>query len=388
MHYELAAAPPAATFQRRIDIMQRSMAADKVDLLILTSRANFEYFSGLLSQFWVSPARPLLAVIDRRQPGIRLVMSRGESRNPSAAAIPGLNFSFYDGFLDGALDALVAGIPTDTKLVAIDYGDDHFGRGSLAMLARLRERSADMQIVERADLIWAQRMVKDETEISEKRVACSIATGAFFECLANLEPGQSEHAFGQALKQSMIGRGAHAIDWLPVRFGAGALSYTQPPTERQLQANDFIWVDMGARYGTQISDLNRVAKAGKATPTDQDLYGFVRDTTLRLAETVRPGMSGADVFATFEELWSKRDLPRFSAASRIGHGSGVELTEPPSLMAGSDEIIKADMILHLEPKVETDFGVYQVEEVFRVTSAGPEFLSEIAPATLPTLMRS
>ncbi|MET4519188.1 hypothetical protein QA633_09040 [Bradyrhizobium barranii] len=72
-------------------------------------------------------------------------------------------------------------------------------------------------------------------------------------------------------------------------------------------------------------------------------------------------MIGAMVYRPFEELWSERNLSRLTAAGRVGHGSGIALTELPSLMAGSNEIILEDMVLHLEPKLEMA-GVYETEE--------------------------
>ncbi|WP_456777248.1 MULTISPECIES: M24 family metallopeptidase [unclassified Bradyrhizobium] len=110
----------------------------------------------------------------------------------------------------------------------------------------------------------------------------------------------------------------------------------------------------------------------------------MRGVTIRLAEKVRPGMTGAMVYRPFEELWSERNQSRLTAARRVGHGSGNALTELPSLMAGSNEIILEDMVLHLERKLEMTGGVYQTEEVFRATESRPEFLSEIAPERLPS----
>ncbi|RUV66907.1 M24 family metallopeptidase, partial [Mesorhizobium sp. M1A.F.Ca.IN.020.30.1.1] len=133
----------------------------------------------------------------------------------------------------------------------------------------------------------------------------------------------------------------------------------------------------------QISDLNRVAKIGSATREQEDLYEFVRGVTLRLAEGIRPGMTGHDAYTLFDELWSVRNLSNLASAGRVGHGSGIALTEPPSLMAGSTEVIQQDMVLHVEPKLEAAGGVFQTEEVFRVTPNGPEFLSAVSPAMLP-----
>ena len=95
-------------------------------------------------------------------------------------------------------------------------------------------------------------------------------------------------------------------------------------------------------------------------------------------------MTGGSVYALFKELWAAEDLgPVYSRAARIGHGGGLDLTEPPSIMAGSQEVIQEGMILHVEPKLEINGAIFQFEEVFYVTKDGNEFLAERSPGTLP-----
>jgi Xaa-Pro dipeptidase len=105
-----------------------------------------------------------------------------------------------------------------------------------------------------------------------------------------------------------------------------------------------------------------------------------------LVRTIRPGMPAKNVLREFDRLWNPGAFGKpYGSAARIGHGSGIGLTEPPSLMESSQETIQAGMVLHLEPKIETDTGVFQVEEVFVVRDNGVEFLSDIAPPDLPTV---
>ncbi|MDA9446114.1 hypothetical protein XI01_05210 [Bradyrhizobium sp. CCBAU 21360] len=369
----------------RISRLKENMAEASLDALILTSQRNFEYYSGFRTLFWLSDTRPLLAIVRRDKPGISILANRGEqyghwSRNADVHQV------FYDGFTEVALETagdFLRGLPSGAA-VGLDYGRDMFGRGSMALIDFLRGAPNHYRLEDSADLIWRQRLIKSEHEFQAKRAACKIATDAFFAGLADLRVGTTEYEFGQSLKQRMIGLGADSVDWLPVRFGRGGRGYARPNGDTRLQHDDFIWVDMGARRADQISDLNRVAKVGAATPEQEDIYDFVRGVTLKLAEGVRPGMSGHDVFALFQKLWSVREHSgRLAIAGRVGHGSGVALTEPPSLMTGSAEVIQEDMILHVEPKLEAAGGVFQIEEVFRVTPSGPEFLSAVSPAKLP-----
>ncbi|MGF6875759.1 M24 family metallopeptidase [Paraburkholderia sp. MM5477-R1] len=369
----------------RIERLRENLATGGLDALVVTSQHNFEYYTGFRTLFWLSDTRPLFAVVRRDKPGVTIVASRIEEKNEHNGRNPRVRPVFYDGFTDDAIRAVgqvLSELPSGSA-IGFDYGRDMLGRGSVALIDSLRGETSSYRLTDAADLIWTQRMVKSDHELQAVKNACYIATTAFFEGLPDLRIGMTEYAFGQQLKQRMIGLGADSVDWLPVRFGRGGRSYAQPNSGVRLELDDFVWADIGVRRADQISDLCRVAKVGKATAEQEDLYGYVRGVTLRLAEGIRPGMTGHDAFVLFERLWSERQLARISSAGRVGHGSGIALTEPPSLMAGSTEVILEDMVLHVEPKLEAAGGVFQVEEVFRVTSSGPEFLSPLAPERLP-----
>ncbi|WP_342723885.1 Xaa-Pro peptidase family protein [Bradyrhizobium sp. B097] len=379
--------PSDAEISSRISRLRDNMAGAAIEALVLTSRHNFEYYTGFRSLYWISDARPMLAIVRRDQPGVSILISRIEQRNARQIRNADVRPVYYDGFTDSALQAAATflhGLPGGSA-IGFDYGFDMFGRGSVMLIDLLRAAPHQFRPVDAADLIWRQRLIKSEHEFQSIRAACNVATDSFFDGLAGLRPGVSEYEFGQLLEQRMIGRGADSVEWLPVRFGRGDFSYTRPNADIRLQKDDFVWVDMGVRRADAVSDLNRVAKAGKATPEQEKLYEVVRSTTLRLAEGIRPGMTGDDAFALYAELWSARNFSDFPLSGRVGHGSGSGLTEPPSLLAGSTDIIQEDTVLHVEPKLEAAGGVFQVEEVFRVTTGGPEFLSTIAPAKLPVI---
>jgi Xaa-Pro aminopeptidase len=235
-------------------------------------------------------------------------------------------------------------------------------------------------------MIWSVRAIKSEYEIEMKRRACHIAPQSFFAALKNLKLDQTENEFARTVKATMFQKGADAVDFLPVRFGKSKFAYLRPPSDNRLQKDDYVWVDMGCIVNGYHSDLNRIAKAGTVTDAEQKAYRFIRQLTIDLANTIRPGMPAPNVLREFDRLWNPGAFGKpYGSAARIGHGSGIGLTEPPSLMESSKEIIQTGMVLHLEPKIETDTGVFQVEEVFVVRDNGVEFLSDIAPPDLPTV---
>lgn len=366
--------------------MRSLLEANGIGALIVTNRETFEYFTGFRTLLWASAARPYFAVITPHRDVPTIVCAAIETRN--AEVNPGnCEFIFYRGFIDDALTNLSAhlrqALPVDSR-IALDYGEELFGRGSLALNAMLQDVAGPHPLIEAGHLVWELRCIKSELEIELKRTACRIATDAFFDVLPSLHLGDSERDFATSLSVAMLKGGAESIDWLPVRFGTGGFPGPRHPTARAVQLDDFLWTDMGCSYEGYLSDLSRVAKAGDPTPDQQAEYRRIRDLTLACADVVRAGMTCEDVAREFELLESGERTAK-GPAGRMGHGSGRSLTEPPSIMFGSHAVIREGMVLHVEPRSEIAGGVFQVEEVFVVRSDGIEFLSDLSPTELPVI---
>ena len=63
-------------------------------------------------------------------------------------------------------------------------------------------------------------------------------------------------------------------------------------------------------------------------------------------------------------------------SGRLGHGLGIQLTEWPSLMATDETVLRAGMVLTLEPVAPTRDGCMLVhEENIVVTETGGHYLT-------------
>ncbi|MCG8509592.1 MAG: aminopeptidase P family protein, partial [Rhodospirillales bacterium] len=158
------------------------------------------------------------------------------------------------------------------------------------------------------------------------------------------------------------------------------------PGERTLEIGDYIWTDFRCSYGGYTADRNRIARAGKPAPWETNLYQTTRNVTAAVARDIRPGMTCGDVYRAYEHHWRNAGLGEaYGLVSRIGHGSGRGVTEPPSISKESTEQIEPGMILHIEPKLERDGAVFQCEEIVFVTGDGVEFLSPLSPEHIRTV---
>ncbi|MBZ9942410.1 M24 family metallopeptidase [Mesorhizobium sp. BR1-1-13] len=376
---------PVTELARRLAAVRREMAHDDIDVLVLTDQKNVEYFTDYRTLCWGYHSRPLFLVIDQDE--ILVIANKIESRNLEARQRP-FSIVYYSGYLaEGArtiVDEVRARDPACMRRAAIDYGQDMAGRGSLEVVDGLRAQGDSLESA--TDLLWRTRMIKSAFEAGLKRVSFEIVNAAFDGAVSQARLGITEIELCREIQARIIMNGAERADPIAMTFCRGEFNYGRPPGLEALKAGQYVWTDFRSTYGGYPADRNRIARGGPPEGWEIDAYESTRALTCALANGVRPGMTCGDVFRAFEQLWSDAGLPpAYGLVSRIGHGGGLDVTEPPSLSKGSPEIIRSGMILHLEPKLEIDGAVFQFEEVIFVRDEGIEFLSDLSPEQLPVI---
>ncbi|TPJ52410.1 aminopeptidase P family protein [Mesorhizobium sp. B2-6-4] len=369
----------------RLAAVRSEMAQDAVDFLVLTNQKNIEYFTDYRTLSWGYHSRPLFVVIDHRD--ILVIANRIESRNlesrPRAFSIV-----YYAGYLAEGARTIVQEIsardPAATTKAAIDYGQDMLGRGSLEIVDGLRARGGLLESA--TDLLWRTRVIKSPFEAGLKRISFEIVNAAFDDAVSQASLGITEVELCRQIQSRIILNGAECADPIAMTFCRGEFNYSRPPQMQPLAVGQYAWTDFRSTYGGYPADRNRIARGGPPERWEIDAYERTRGLTVALANGVRAGMTSGDVFAAFEQLWRDAGLPpAYGLVSRIGHGGGLDVTEPPSISKNNPEIIRPGMILHLEPKLEIDGAVFQFEEVIYVRDKEVEFLSELSPERMPVI---
>lgn len=383
----LPPAPPVPRDEiaRRIRAVRREMEKAGVHAIVLTDPKNIHYLSGYVSMGWVYNARPSMAALTLD--GMALFGSLAEARTVELTSRP-FEGVYYDGYLPEACATaeiwISSKVPAAGRKVAVDYGQDFHGRGSLELVSALSRLCADGKPISAWDILWNARLIKSRFEAELKRVAFDIVNRAFDTAIASARLGMPEYELCQMVQAQTFLNGAETADPIAMLFAKGDFAYGRPPSDRLLEVGHYIWTDFRATYGGYPADRNRIARAGEPKKWEIEAYTKVRSLTVDLAASVKPGMSCADLYRRFEVMWANADLgPLYKHVSRIGHGGGLDVTEPPSISRVDETEIRPGMILHLEPKLEKDGAVFQFEEVVFVTETGCEFLSALSPESIP-----
>ena len=376
---------PTDELANRIQRFRAEMEHLNIDMLIITGAATFEYVTGRVPFNWDLHARPCFAVLGQSEFVVvgNAFTERGFSEKPRA-----FQTAYYNGFQADAIKVLLNQVANMAKgkhcTVAIDWGQDLPGRGDVALMDGLR--FCEHRIISGEELIWHVRAVKSPYEAAMKKQAFAISDIAFDQAIQEARIGITEQELQRSIKCNMVRAGAEHVDMLGLATGKGNFKYGKLLTDRVLQKGDFVWCDMYNTYASYPADRCRTAICGEPSEEVRRTFREVRAVTLEICKSIRAGMTGRDVYRIFEKLWGEAGLgANFSATSRIGHTSGMEITEPGSIADWSDELIAEGMIYHVEPKYEKYDGVFQFEEVVYVTKDGVEFLTNEPPKDIPVI---
>ncbi|WP_426441280.1 M24 family metallopeptidase [Bradyrhizobium genosp. P] len=382
---------PASEYLQRIRGLKRAIAERSIDLILLTDKANFEYFCGYKTFVWISSARPTALLVSSKNDDHAIIIASNLEVLPIklTEAVPSsVETASYGGFAPEFIETVVGAMkPYNPQRIAIDYGEECFGFGSLKLIEDLKRHFSQAELIEGAACVWQIRCIKSPAEIQQKRAACAVATSSLFEAFKELRIGHTEIEFERLLTVKMIQKGASSVPFLSVKFGRGELPTHLPSRDLALAPDDFIYVDIGCKVNDSVSDLSRVAKAGKKTAEEQAVYHAVRKMTQDILHSFRPGMTTGQAYESYKAICASSALgvPKsfMTWSSRVGHGSGYNCTEPPSICANGEDVLREGMIIHIEPLYKIDGGFYQTEEIGVITATGAEILTDVAPEELP-----
>lgn len=202
-------------------------------------------------------------------------------------------------------------------------------------VSRYQEVGRIAEGVRLADLgaaVERMRVVKDEHEIADLRIAAEIADQALGELLESILVGRTERHLAMELERRMIDHGADRAAF-PVSVGTGSHSGlgAHQPTDRRVEEGDFLTVVLGARYrGYGVSTARTFVIGAAPAPWQVDLHRLVFRAQRAGREALGPGVAeSVPDLAAREVLQSAGHTEH--PAHPVGHGIGLEIREAPRL---------------------------------------------------------
>lgn len=228
-----------------------------------------------------------------------------------------------------------------------------------------------------SECISAMRVIKSAEEVKLIVQAQRIAEAAFERLLERLRRGMTEKQAAALLNYFIMDCGADDLSFETIAAsGVNSASPHAVPTDKPLQNGDFLTLDFGAVVDGYHSDMTRTLAIGDITPEMEELYNAVFYANLDGLQAVRADIGGAVVDSVARSTlngWGGYDK---YFGHGLGHGVGLEIHEAPTLSRKSSSMLRAGMIVTVEPGayISGKYGV-RIEDMVLVTENGCENLT-------------
>lgn len=377
----------AAEFEKRTARAQKIMDRHGFDALLLTAPPNVRYFTGFDSQFWESPTRPWFIVVPREGAPIAVIPEIGAPEMALTWIKDIRTWAAPNPEDDGLslLKSTIEGLPRKHGKVGAEMGREMALRMPVAEFLQLRG-SLGSSLENGSPCIWEIRMVKTEAEIAHIHYICQIASDAYEALPSQISIGESEREIVRKLRIDIARRGADSTPFMPAISGPGGVAQIVcGPHDRAIEKGDILFIDTGSTFDGYFCDFDRNYAVGQVSDEAKRVHEALWLATEAGIAAAVPGARTDDVWRAMAKIIEEAGAIG-NNVGRLGHGLGMQLTEPPSHRLGDGTLIVENMVLTIEPGMEYAPGKMIVhEENIAVTRDGPRLLTKRAPRELPVI---
>ena len=223
-------------------------------------------------------------------------------------------------------------------------------------------------LVETEHIIEKQRMIKDEEEVSNLQKACEITDNCFNYLLTYIRPGMTEKQIADEIDEYYKRRtDGLAFDTI-VASGENSSKPHAVPSNRKIEKNDIITIDMGCKVNGYCSDMTRTIFVGTIPEEMKKVYDLVLKNQVQTIEQMKDGASTRLLTKMVENDFK---LNGYDLIHSLGHGVGLDIHEAPYVSYRSEAQLKENMVVTDEPGIYIPgkFGV-RIEDTVQITKFG------------------
>ena len=376
----------------RIERFRTLLGMSGIDAALLVHPQDVFYYAGTMR-----PASLLVTKDDAV-----LFVRRGYDRAWREATIKRVQLSGGFKSIAAVLDSASGKLGTELDVASVQ------------LVQRMAATFPHWSLADVSPLVLAQRSVKDTDEIGKVRQAAAIADDALRMVPEYVDVGVTELELATEVERVL--RAAGHESHVPIRSpdlhmggvlvvsgtnlsirggygrvvtGAG-LSSAMPygPSRREFRLRNLVMVDAAVTFEGYAADAARTFAVGNATKGNQALHGVALAAEEAVFQALRPGVTGAELYAVAEAVVKEGARPYYPQSSLVlpgfvGHGLGLEADELPILDAKETLVVMPGMTLAIEIEVSalSSRKMVKIEDTVLVTADGFELLTS-APREL------
>ncbi|WP_290810191.1 Xaa-Pro peptidase family protein [Halovivax sp.] len=350
---------------------RRALADVDADCVVLSPGPNMTYLSGFTDE---PMERHLLLFVPREGDPTFLAPTMYDEQIRAASWVD--DRRLWDDGEDpqGHLEAIADALDLRGGRVLVD------DRMWALFTQDLRRTLPDATFGLASEVTTELRIRKDGTELAAMRRAGEIAdaVSADVRALGDEAIGMTEQELAREIESRLVAAGGEGPSFeVVVGSGPNGAMPHHRHGDREIGPGDPVVLDFGTRVAGYPSDQTRTVAFGDAEPPSEfeDVFEVVCEAQEAGIDAAEPGATAEAVDRAARAVI---DDAGFGDAfvHRTGHGVGLEVHEPPYVVAGNDRELEPGMVFSVEPGIylEGRFGV-RIEDLVVVTASGCERLN-------------
>ncbi|MDY6974364.1 MAG: aminopeptidase P family protein, partial [Thermodesulfobacteriota bacterium] len=276
------------------------------------------------------------------------------------------------GIIDGFPD-LMSNIGTE----ALGFDEDYLTWGLHRQLTeKLAKLSPPVRLLPLNGVVEEMRMVKDPQEIRALETSAGLISVILDEVEAKLKPGLTEKEVAWQIQGLARELGAEDLAFPPiVASGPNSALPHAAATERKIDLNEPVILDLGVKVDGYCSDMTRTFFLSGPGPYFREVYRTVRQAQLAALDEIRPGVNSNHPDAIARQVISDAGFGEYFGHS-VGHGVGLATHERPRLGPSKPTRLEKGMVVTVEPGIYIPGkGGVRLEQMAVIEEDGPRVLS-------------
>lgn len=380
---------PYDEWRARIKKARDSMDKHGADCLVVWERENNRYFFGFQSIHWyVKSIQCAVGIIPLEGDPILIVpylflpTTEGITWVNDIRGVPEAHQPNVQRGLPGDVADVIKEIGYGNKRIALETGPlgGMYIPRPVTDIDAFRAALPDAKFVNGDRIIWDCRMIKSPLEVDRIRKSVAATAAIQAAIVEGYRPGMTEVdvikiLYRAAAEQDGVGLGddgfayGHFVASAQKRGFADIMASEGAPITRE----HAIEYDCTFLYKGYSPDIARVWQVGPITDELRRIYATVFAAEDAAGDMLKPGVKANEVY---EAMYKVVREAGYSPIDMGGHGTGLDLHEPPSIDALNEQVIEDGMTLSIEPwflvggEAYGQGELYGIQDTFVITDTG------------------